>query len=295
MHVASHGLADSRIEQPAFTPARVRWTDIEFTASKFFLSATATLGIRAEPIADLARTLVEAPGTKPLLPASSAAKLHYTASGAGADADVTLWLDAKTGAALQTIQVSKGTHPRLRIDRYTPSGIYQITQRPAGDHENDLPPEKWTDRSEASKAYPEIVAGRPVLEPTSLLWLLAVSGLERKGDRIELLVYSHKHVNRVEVEVLGSRNARVDYRERAGSVERRRQGRSQLLRIRIAGTSVAPEPNQDNDFEMLGLRGDIELLLDPVTRVPVELRGRAKVIGEIALRIHSIRLTAPAP
>jgi hypothetical protein len=186
--------------------------------------------------------------------------------------------------------VSHGSHPRLRIDRYTPVGLYQVTQRPADDSENERPPEKWTDRSEASNAYPDIVAGRPVLEPTSLLWLLAISDLQRAGDRVDLLVYSRKHVNRVVAEVVGTRLERFDYREHAGTRERRRQGRMQFLRIRISGTSVAPAPNQGNDFELLGLRGDMELLLDPATRVPVELSGRAKVIGEIALRIRSVHL-----
>jgi hypothetical protein len=286
-----------------FDAARAHWTDLEFTASKFFLSASATLSVRPQPLTDLARTLTEAPGTKPLLPASAAARLRYTASGAGADADVTLWLDAQTGAALQTSQLSGGKRQKLAIDRYTPDGIWQLTWRPADDTERDRPAEHWTDRSEASKKYPDSVAGRPVLEPTSLLWLIAISALQRPGDRIEVLAYARRHVNRVTAEVIGTKIARVDYLERvgartaektgenAGVRERRRQGRLQLLRIRISGTNIAPEAAQDDDFELLGLRGDSELLLEPATRVPVELRGRAKIIGEIALRIRSAEFT----
>jgi hypothetical protein len=299
-HATSQSLADSRNATPDFDPARAKWTDLEFTASKFFLSASATLSVRSQPSADITHALLDTPtGPRPLLPAGAAAQLRYTATGAGADADVTLWLDSQTGAALQTRQLNKGSHPKLRVDRYAATGIYQLTRRPVDDAEQEHPPDGWSDKSDASRAYPEAVAGRPVLEPTSLLWLLAISKLERPGDRLEVLAYSRRHVNRVTAEVLGMKSVRVDYREvsgeGAGARERRRQGRMQALRIRIAGTNIAPEAQEasdENDFELLGLRGDSELLLDPTSRAPLELRGRAKIIGEIALRIRSARITS---
>ena len=41
---------------------------------------------------------------------------------------------------------------------------------------------------------------------------------------------------------------------------------------------------------MLGLRGKLELLLDPATRAPLQLSGNVKVLGGVTLRLAAVRL-----
>ena len=43
------------------------------------------------------------------------------------------------------------------------------------------------------------------------------------------------------------------------------------------------------DLELLGLRGRLELLLDPATRAPLELSGDVKIVGTVTLRLAALR------
>ena len=45
-----------------------------------------------------------------------------------------------------------------------------------------------------------------------------------------------------------------------------------------------------DDFELLGLHGNIELALDAETRTPLMLSGSAPIFGKITLRLTAVRL-----
>ena len=40
----------------------------------------------------------------------------------------------------------------------------------------------------------------------------------------------------------------------------------------------------------MGLQGDVTMLLDPVTRVPLELAGKVKVAGAVKMRLRRVFL-----
>ena len=46
---------------------------------------------------------------------------------------------------------------------------------------------------------------------------------------------------------------------------------------------------EDDDLELLGLHGRLELLLDPATRAPLELSGDVKIVGTVTLRLAALR------
>ena len=43
-------------------------------------------------------------------------------------------------------------------------------------------------------------------------------------------------------------------------------------------------------FELLGLQGDLELLLEPVARIPVQLSGTVKIAGQVTIRLQEATL-----
>ena len=51
-------------------------------------------------------------------------------------------------------------------------------------------------------------------------------------------------------------------------------------------TGVAIDPAMQGDFDFLGLKGDIDLYLDPKTRVLVQISGTVDIVGytDILLR-----------
>lgn len=273
-----------------FVPGRVGWTALEFSASKFLMSAKARVEVRTRPATEIAADWLTPGSGCALAPGDQVLEMAYGASGAGRDSTTTLWLDPTSGAALQRTQRSDGSRPRHRVYRYTDSGAWHRTHWPASAAEEKLPPDQWTERSEGLRPYPAEAAGRVITEPTALVWLVAAADLSRPGETLEILSFSRRHVHRVLVTVTGTRTVTVDYLESAGGTEQRKKGSVQAVRVLIRGTPLKDEGGEDDEFELLGLRGDIELLLEPRSRVTLALGGKAPVVGQIAMKLQRLTL-----
>jgi len=120
-----------------------------------------------------------------------------------------------------------------------------------------------------------------------LLWMIGAADLNKTGDRVEAFTFSRRRVSRVVAEVIGTRALTVDFTEKDAAGERRRQGEVKAIRLRVHGAPLTPSTGDEEDeFELLGLRGDLDIALDPQTRAPLELRGRVKVVGPLTVRLR---------
>jgi hypothetical protein len=48
--------------------------------------------------------------------------------------------------------------------------------------------------------------------------------------------------------------------------------------------------DSDDQFELLGLRGDIDIHIDPVTRAPIQLEGKVKIAGHAVMRLTHLTI-----
>jgi hypothetical protein len=79
----------------------------------------------------------------------------------------------------------------------------------------------------------------------------------------------------------------------SGTVQRR--GEIRPLRLKLRGLPVVDPSgkatgNTDEDFELLGLRGNIDLALDAETRTPLMLSGSVPIFGKVTLRLTEVHL-----
>jgi len=266
------------------------WSQLEFVASKFFMTGRAEVELRRLPAAEVAPALLATPEGRPVQPGSEVLELVYRASGFGRESVTTLWADPVSGATLQRTELDSGSRQRWRSYRFTDIGAYHYTRWPATNAEKPLPPERWTERSQGLRAYSPSAVGQAVTEPTMLLWLAAAGDYQHAGDRGEVLAFSRKRVNRVTLEVTGRRALRVDFEERNASGSRQRRGSVDAIVMRIRGQPVDATGDDDDDFELLGLRGDLELLIDPATRAPLQLSGNVKIAGHVTARLRRARI-----
>lgn len=270
-------------------PGRPRWAVLDFAASKLFLSATARVEATTRPAGAVADALRATPEGRPLAPGTEVLEMTLAASGFGRDSLTRLWADPGTGAMLQRIQRDAGSRTRQRLYRFTDVGAYHFTRWPADAREAGLPPEQWSRTSEGMRAWSEAARQQPVTEASVLLWAVGAAALDRPGDRFEALAFSRRQVNRVTIEVTGRRREVVDYVERGPEGSRRRRESAEALVLRLHGAPLEAG-TEDDEFELLGLRGDLEILLDPRTRAPLELRGRVKVAGQVTVRLKAMTL-----
>lgn len=272
---------------------RPRWSALEFDAAKFLFSASTRIEVRRLPAAAIGAGLRTTPQGHPVAAPETVMEVTYASRGPGHESFTRLWIDPADGAALQRMLSDRGSRLRERTYRFTDIGAWHYTRWPATRSEEKLPPQQWTRIEDGLRPYPQAAAGQRVTETSALLWMIAAADLSRPGDRFETLTFSHRSVSRVSIEVTGQRRVSVGYREHpaehSAGKARLRGDTVDALVLRLGAVRI-DDPTDTEDFELLGLRGDLELLLDPETRAVLELHGRAKIVGGITVRLTELVL-----
>lgn len=267
-------------------PARVGWSRVGLEAHKLFIKATTVAEWSVEDTRSVAGRLTESPEGVVIAPGANILKVNYRAELPGLKSDTTLWMDPGTGNSLQYEVRDSGKRLRERIVRYADSGAYQRTRRPKPGEEKETPA-KWTDETSGFWPYGQKLAGQPVLDSLGLLNFIAASDLARSGDQIEVLVFHRRALVRVQLNVDGLLDAKVTYRAVGDDGRRSCKGTTRALNIRL---KVLPFGAESTDFDFLGLKSDIAIYLEPQSRLPLRIEGRAAVIGRVTTNLKEARL-----
>jgi hypothetical protein len=280
---------------PASTPpagldaARVGWTEIRLGGRKLFLTADATLAWSVLPRAEVVPRLREPPGLEAVMPGPAVVELTYEGSAVGRRTRAALLVDPVSGAAIQREQDDLTGRLRHRTYRFGTTAAYHWTRWPAKGEEK-LPHASWTRVSEGPRPYGR-EAGGPVLEPTGLIYAIAAAPLLRPGDTAEFLVFQRRVLQRVEVRVVDRQAIRVDFADLTTGTAAPGPAQIEALRLSISGDPDTAD--SDDELELLGLKGTLELHLDPATRAPLSLSGNVAIIGPVTLRLRSLRRAPP--
>ena len=271
---------------PDLDPARAGWTNARLEATKLFQSMTVTIGIEQPDDATVAERLM-APGEHELLaPPSPTAGLRFATEGLGRRNEIGLLVDPASGQILQRSSHETGKRHKYRIYRFGPTGAQRRTWRPA-EGEEDAAPTDWSNRREQWFPTPAEVVGQTLTEPGTLIYLVTISDLAAPGDRFGLHAFStsNETVYRIEAEVLSPDRVKFDYRREGGPEAGRVKGKLDAIRVAIRGRPLTGD--DDGELTLLGMR-DVELLLDPASRAPLELRGRVAVFGGVKFELRRL-------
>lgn len=278
---------------PPLDPSRVTWTSLTFRASKLGLSTTAKVELGKVPAARASGEMIvveDAPGIPPRAPETFVSRVRT--SFLGRDSLATLWFDPRDGEALQRYQLETGRRHRFKAYRFSHRGVHTLRRYPA-DGEEDLPHERWSDRSQRFDPYPEAARNLAVIEPAALFYVLSAADLSSTGDLLKIPAYSRSRVILLEIRVEGLTRLPVDYQRDSGNGDKARvRGDADVLHL-----TVHPRPwtgAEDADFELIGLRGDVDVFLDLQTRVPVEVQGKVKIAGRVHIRLQEVVAGTPA-
>jgi hypothetical protein len=268
-----------------FDPDRIGWQRVQMGASRLFMSMDADLKLEVVDSGEIVPRLAKPGQGEPVLPGPTILNMSYLTEGLGRTSDYELLLDASDGRALQRTSLVTGNRTRHRVYRFTDLGVYHHTRWPVKGEEKQRH-ETWSDLGEGLRPYPAGLPDIPVTEPTGLIYLAAAAPLEAPGDRFEILTFARRYVHRVEVEMAEPERIKVNYRETNADGVTKREGTVNALRILIRGREAVDDEDDQDDFEMLGLTGDIELFLEPETRAPLQLSGKAKIFGQVTFRLN---------
>ena len=279
-------------ESAAYDPVRIQWSELDYLAAKLAVTASSEVRIRIEPASQAATHWLQPSTGHPVMPAGGKTiRVQLGSQIMGKKSDLDLWLDPVSGAAFQRTQLETGKkvrHHRHRSLRFGELGVFNSTYR-ATDETVDRPYKEWS-LSETFEPFPEELSPKAVVtEPSALFYLLAVVDLERLGDRTTAYVFSKDQVMRVHLIAQEKVEIKVDYTEESSAGKRVVKGRREAMRIRLDGRPMGTGGN-DKDFEFLGLRGDVDVYLDSVRRIPLQISGNIKFVGKGHVRLQRVRL-----
>lgn len=283
--------ADSGVDANSLDASRIGWSNLSYRATKFFFSVDADISIAAASADQITGQLMEPGEGKAVTPSGNTQTLVFRTAAFGRNTTATLIIDSDTGAALQRTSHDSGKRYRHRIYRFTDSGAYHRTRWPVGKAEEQLPADQWAQWSEAGEGmnpYPDAAVDSILTDPGGLLYIVGAAPLDEPGDVFVINAYVRRHVHRVEIEVAGMEQIKVRYSER-GTTDVERHGKRDALKLLIRG-KVLGDDDGKNEFELLGLRGDIVMHIDPRTRAPLQIEGRVKIAGHTIMRIRELVL-----
>jgi len=273
-------------------PGRINWSELSFHASKFFISINADVSLADVPANEIDGLLTEAGEGEDVAVAGPTKELVFTTGIMGRKTRAAVLLNAEDGATLQRTSHDSGKRNRHRIYRYTDVGAYQKTWWPVGEEEEKLPTDqwrKWSKYEEGMRPFAEEVHGEIVTDPGALLYFVGTAPLNQAGDKVELFAYARKNVHRVTIEVAGMEQIKVKYDQEGGANPGQKKGKVDALKLMVRGQMV-DDGDSDDQFELLGLRGDIDIHIDPVTRAPIQIEGNVKIAGHAVMRLTRIKL-----
>jgi hypothetical protein len=285
---------------PADEPyGEVVWSQLAYSAHKFFLSAATTIRVERVPSSEVTAALPPAGAGRNLpIPSGAAAAITMdTDLPFGRDETVRLFLDPTTGAAFGGAKTSLGGSPYHKVFRYTEGGLFTWRSAPAGERELTLPPTDWS----ARKAYlvePTVAPppGAPVADSYALIYLVSAAHLDRRGDSVRVVMLADDRFVEVAFVAGGMTYDRASFEEVFPGGTRRREGDVLVRQVKVSARALgAGEASQDVELGFLGMRGTLTVGLEVGTDLPVVLSGRVQHIGDLTVRLKRAVLTREPP
>ena len=267
-------------------PSRVKWKSLYYKTYVLLFSFKVRAKLNIIHSANSTNTLLtskQGQGTFPRMNPSY--RIDLNSKFLNRDSLTSLWFDPD-GTAFQRTQTETGSKKRIKIYRILKNGFYSLDIKPK-ENEKDLPPEKWTLSEEGFRTFKMMPPdGTVVTEPTALYYIVSASYIDRPGDKFEKHIFTKYGIYKLSLFAVGYREIETDF-ESINKGEKKTFNRTvKTLHIKM---STAPiDSTQKNEFEFLGLKKDIDLYLDPATRVLTQISGKADKIGYADIKLKEV-------
>jgi len=154
-----------------------------------------------------------------------------------------------------------------------------------------LPPEKWTKARESFYPYDAANPGcSAVLEPSGLLMVVSVIKQMKQNTSLHLCVFNKKQLHQVKVSVDGTRRLKVNYLEKSGTNQTRKDNAIDAIKISFQPRSLALKNEEPEVFSFLGLKGDFDIYVDQDSCLPVQVSGKISTVGKLDIRLVEVEL-----
>jgi hypothetical protein len=273
-------------------PARVGWSRLLFRASDAMASVAIEVRLTSAPASDLEDPAGSASGSAVVAPAGDEVSLMtalIVVEGHDKAYRNEVWFLPGEAVPLQRRRDKLGKDPNRKTFRYAGDGVYRVRLDPAGPQEEELLPEQWTGQKTHFYPYGSAARGCPAItDPALLLFAVSAGAVSEDGAPLDLCAFNKKTVYQVRAATAGVRPLEVAYAEIGKGVRAEIARAVDAPSVRIVarpGEAAEPDP-----FEFFELTGDIEIALDPSTRIPVLISGDLPGLGRVDFALSEATL-----
>lgn len=192
---------------------------------------------------------------------------------------ITLTLDADSGAVQFRWRLSRGRESRVKIHEYASTYIARERREPPSE-DSGVSPADWPPTHQMSLPLPPEAEGRHLVATHALLVLLPtlVADPARAND---YLVHTDLNFFRLEAS-LSDKTVVIDNALTVDGETSETDRRCQVLTLR---TIPLPGNPEEPDVMLMGMTGKIHVFIDSATGLPLRLRGDAPRIGRAELNL----------
>ena len=277
----------SQAQDSTLDPSRVKWTSLQYKTYIIFFSMNIQAQLhQISQAASETALLTPKHGEGTMPKADPTYRIDLDTKIMGRKSLISLWFDPD-GTAFQRTQTDTGKKQRVKTYRITKNGYYSRQAKPK-ENEKELPPDKWTDIGEGKKAFNKLpAAGAVIAEPTALYYQISASPINKPGDKFQEYIFTKHGIYQLNLHAVDYQNIEVNYKSnQSGKSKKIWNEEYKTLHIRM--NAVPIDPAGADDFDFLGLKGDIDLYLDPETRVLVQISGNAAVVGYTDIKLQAV-------
>lgn len=276
----------SQAQDTKLDPTLVKWKNLHYKASVLFFSINVKYTLNQISQADSKSALLKPSKGTGVMPAVDPTyRIDLDSKIMGRKSLIKLWFDP-SGTAFQRTQTDTGSKKRVKNYRILTDGYYSLEVKPK-EGEEDLPPNKWTQKGEGAKTFNKLPPkGGIIAEPTALYYLVSASSINKPGDKFEEYIFTKHGIFSLKLHAVDYKEIETNYKSNQGGKKQTVQGENKTLHITM--NAVAIDPADAGDFDFLGLKGDIDLYMDPATRVLLQVSGKADYIGRTDIKLKEV-------
>tara|TARA_Y100001936_G_scaffold253037_1_gene315458 strand:+ start:152 stop:1102 length:951 start_codon:yes stop_codon:yes gene_type:complete len=271
----------------------VSWKKLLFKAEEFFVELTAEVELTSSPSSEINNSLIStSKGTPFTIKGSETLVIDTRILIESILGDLRLrkaaWFNPVDLSTLQYLRQRTGLKDSNKIYRFTNEGVFRLAKHPIDKSEALKLPEEWSQSNE--KFYPyeqEVDSCSSVTAPIPLIYLVSTLKSSDFIKPVTVCVFNKKETVYLDIQYDSAESVQLDHVELKEDkiLHRNTLVLADVLSLKarsiLSGMAI-------EGFTLLGLQGNIRIYIDRESRIPVQLEGSYKGLGQIKLNLHKV-------
>jgi hypothetical protein len=285
--------AAERVSALSIDKTNVPWKHLSFKGKELFAKLAAEVELTSPSKFDLDAAFIPSPQGIPVAITKSEAlvidtKISVKSIFAKVKLQNIAWFDPVTLSTMQYVRQRVGLKDTKKTYRFTDKGVFRLTKRPIDKNETIQLPEKWSAVNERFYPYdPKKKGCVNITAPMPVIYLISASKVSDFEKPVTICVFNKKEtiyldIRKEPVETVQLNHIEIKNDE---AIQRNTSILAEVLSLKAR--SISSGQTMSN-FTLVGLQGNIKIYVDPESRVPVQLRGDYKGLGEIKLKLQKM-------